>query len=151
MLSTSSASTVDRWHPPLTPPLTAVALHPPPPCPMLALALVYPRSWSASLCPSSTSFALLPLPNFLCTSSFALKLAASRRRLQAPRSFPPPCCCPAPCHTSSCPPLSEWPPSLQSHHLQWLIVVRFLSPVHHLVFPLCSIMQSRARAMLDRT
>ena len=33
MLSTLSASTVARWRPPPTPPLTAVALHPPPPLP----------------------------------------------------------------------------------------------------------------------
>jgi hypothetical protein len=33
VLSASSASAVTRWHPPLTPPLTAVALHPPLPLP----------------------------------------------------------------------------------------------------------------------
>jgi hypothetical protein len=40
---------------------------------------------------------------------------------------------------------------LQLHPLEWLIVVCFLSPVHLLVSPLNSIMQLRARAMLNGT
>jgi hypothetical protein len=66
-------------------------------------------------------------------------------------SLPPPCCCPAQRPASSCPPMLEWSPSLQSHPLKWLIVECFLSPAHHLASLLHSIMQLRARAMLNLT
>ena len=42
------------------------------------------------------------------------------------RRLPPPHCRPALRPASSCPPSSEWPPSLQSHLLEWLIVASFV-------------------------
>ncbi len=64
MLSALSASAVAHWHPPPTPPLTAVALHPPPPLPNACAHLGLSRKLDGvrRLCPSSTSFALLPCP-----------------------------------------------------------------------------------------
>ncbi len=89
------------------------------------------------------SFALLPLPLRWRRQDDGRKLPGC--------SLPPPCCCPAPRPASSCPPVSEWLPSMHSHPLKWLSVECFSSLVHHLASPLHLIMQLQAQAMMNRT
>ncbi len=104
----SAADTfVDRRCPPSS---TAIAQWLRSPWPILDAGV----SW---LCPSSTSFALLPLPLHWWHWG--------NNRGLPDHSLPPPCCCPAPRPASSCPLLLEWPLSLQLHPLKWLIVVFF--------------------------
>ncbi len=75
------------------------------------------------LCPSSTSFAPLPSP---------LHWRRQCNNCALPNcSLSPPPCCTAPRSASSCPPLLEWLPLLQSHPLEWLIVLCFY---HHWLF-----------------
>jgi hypothetical protein len=50
VLSTSSVSTVPHWRLPPTPPLTAIALHPPPPLPNVCARLGLPRKLECVHC-----------------------------------------------------------------------------------------------------
>ncbi len=128
-LASAADTSVDRRRPPSS---TAIAQCLRSPWPILEAGV-------HCLCPSSTFFALLSLPSHWRHQGNDCELPNC--------SLPPPHCCPAPRLASSCPPSLEWPPLLQLHLFEWLIVVCFLSPVHHLVSPLHSIMQSWACAM----
>ncbi len=89
MLSTSSASTVARWRPPPTSPLTAVALHPPPPLPNARARLGLSRKLEC------VHYVLLQLPLhfFLCPRIGGVEATITSSPIVSSSSLLP---CPAP-------------------------------------------------------
>jgi hypothetical protein len=142
VLSTSSASTVARWHPPPTPPLTAVALHPPPPSSNARAHLGLFRKLECVHC----VLLQLPLHFFLCPQIGGVEATiTSSSIIFSSLLFP----CPAPhlllpSFVGMATIVAVAPSSMAD-------CCAFLSPVHHLVSPLRSIMQSLARSMLDHS